>query len=75
MGTDAAIHITHDVLDVGAVTEIVRHPGAGAIATFVGTTRDHTGDRRVLRLEYEAYRRWPTSSFGASRTRCVTGGT
>ena len=56
MGTDAAIHITHDVLDVGAVTEIVRHPGAGAIATFVGTTRDHTGDRRVLRLEYEAYR-------------------
>ena len=56
MGTDAAIHITHDVLDVGAVTEIVRHPGAGAIATFVGMTRDHTGDRRVLRLEYEAYR-------------------
>ena len=56
MGLDAAIHITHDVLDVGAVTEIVRHPGAGAIATFVGTTRDHTGDRRVLRLEYEAYR-------------------
>ena len=56
MGTDAAIHITHDVLDVGAVTELVRHPGAGAIATFVGTTRDHTGNRRVLRLEYEAYR-------------------
>ena len=24
--------------------------------TFVGTTRDHTAGRRVLRLEYEAYR-------------------
>lgn len=56
MKSAETIHVTHDVLDVGAVTELVQHPGAGAIATFVGTTRDHTGDRRVLRLEYEAYR-------------------
>ena len=56
MATPALIHITHDELDPGRVAELVGHPGAGAVVTFVGTTRDHTGDRRVLRLEYEAYR-------------------
>ncbi len=56
MGSAALIHITHDALEPGRAVELVRHPGAGAIVTFVGTTRDHTGDRRVLRLEYEAYR-------------------
>jgi molybdopterin synthase catalytic subunit len=38
----------------------VRHPGAGAVAVFVGIVRDHShgaaGERRaVVRLEYEAY--------------------
>jgi molybdopterin synthase catalytic subunit len=56
MGSAALIHITHDVLVPGRAVELVQNPGAGAIATFVGTTRDHTGDLRVLRLEYEAYR-------------------
>ena len=50
------IAITHNELDVQQVVSHVRHPGAGAIATFVGTTRDNTAGRRVLRLDYEAYR-------------------
>jgi molybdopterin synthase catalytic subunit/molybdopterin converting factor small subunit len=37
-----------------AVTE-VRDAAAGAIATFVGTTRAHSRGREVLHLEYEAY--------------------
>ena len=56
MSSASPIHITHETLEPGKVVELVQHPGAGAIVTFVGTTRDHTGDRRVLRLEYEAYR-------------------
>ena len=56
MDATSPIHITHDALDTGRVVELVQHSGAGAIATFVGTTRDHTGERKVLRLEYEAYR-------------------
>ncbi len=56
MGPTSPIHITHDALEVGVAVGLVQHAGAGAIAIFVGTTRDHTGDRRVLRLEYEAYR-------------------
>ncbi len=34
---------------------LVGDPAAGAIATFVGTTRDHFDGKKVLRLEYEAY--------------------
>ena len=50
------IAITNDELDVQQVVSHVQHPGAGAIATFVGTTRDNTAGRRVLFLDYEAYR-------------------
>ncbi len=50
------ILITHDELDVDEVVSEVAHPGAGAIVTFVGTTRDNTAGRSVIFLEYEAYR-------------------
>ena len=30
-------------------------PDCGAVATFLGTTRDHHEGRRVVRLAYEAY--------------------
>ena len=56
MATPAPVHITHEKLEPGRLVELVQHPSAGAIVTFVGTTRDHTGDRKVLRLDYEAYR-------------------
>ena len=50
------IVITHDELDAGQAVSEVSHPGAGATVTFVGTTRDNTAGRRVLFLDYEAYR-------------------
>ena len=56
MVSTSPILITNEKLRPGKVVELVEHPGAGAIVTFVGTTRDHTGERKVLRLEYEAYR-------------------
>ncbi|HVQ35532.1 MAG TPA: molybdenum cofactor biosynthesis protein MoaE [Candidatus Bathyarchaeia archaeon] len=33
----------------------VRGDGDGAVATFLGTVRDHNAGRKVLHLEYEAY--------------------
>ena len=33
----------------------VADPAAGAIATFIGTTRDHSRGRVVEHLEYDAY--------------------
>ena len=37
------------------VVREVASDGAGAIATFIGTTRAHARGRAVVRLEYEAY--------------------
>jgi molybdopterin synthase catalytic subunit len=42
-------------LSVEDVVGEVRDDAAGAIATFVGTTRAHSRGRDVLHLEYEAY--------------------
>jgi len=50
------ILITDDPLDPEAVTSQVRKDSNGAVVTFLGTTRNVTDDRKVLRLEYEAYR-------------------
>ncbi|KAG8927083.1 Molybdopterin synthase catalytic subunit [Tulasnella sp. 418] len=42
-------------LDHSAITRFVQSDQAGAIAIFLGTTRDSFGGRKVTRLEYEAY--------------------
>jgi molybdopterin synthase catalytic subunit/molybdopterin converting factor small subunit len=47
--------LSADPLSVENVVSEVRDDSAGAIATFVGTTRSHSRGRDVLHLEYEAY--------------------
>jgi molybdopterin synthase catalytic subunit/molybdopterin converting factor small subunit len=42
-------------LSLDAVVDEVRTDDAGAIATFVGTTRNESRGRSVLHLDYEAY--------------------
>lgn len=49
------VAIRSDVLSVDTVTALVRHPGAGALAIFLGTVRDHSEGRVVSALEYSAY--------------------
>ena len=49
------VALTDDPIDLGAVVARVADSGAGAIATFSGTVRDHSRDRDVERLEYEIY--------------------
>lgn len=46
--------VSHPI-DADSVSAAVARAGAGAIVTFIGTTRDHNDGRRVTRLEYEAY--------------------
>jgi MoaE-MoaD fusion protein len=50
-----AFLLSEGPLSLDAVVEEVRSDDAGAIATFVGTTRVHSRGRTVERLEYEAY--------------------
>ncbi|HYD47647.1 MAG TPA: molybdenum cofactor biosynthesis protein MoaE [Terriglobales bacterium] len=47
--------IVEEPIDVEEVIAAVAHPSAGAIVTFIGTTREHNQGRRVTLLEYQAY--------------------
>jgi MoaE-MoaD fusion protein len=47
--------LSAEPLSPDAAVAEVRSDAAGAIATFVGTTRQHSRGRTVLHLEYEAY--------------------
>jgi molybdopterin synthase catalytic subunit len=55
-GEQNFVEIVDDTpLDIKKYTDLVRSPAAGAIATFVGTTRNTFEDKQVLELRYEAY--------------------
>jgi molybdopterin synthase catalytic subunit/molybdopterin converting factor small subunit len=47
--------LTEQPIDVDAVIAEVADERAGAVATFLGTTRSQSRGRTVLHLEYEAY--------------------
>jgi MoaE-MoaD fusion protein len=50
-----AFRLSAEPLSLDAVVDEVRSDAAGAIATFIGTTRVHSRDRTVRHLDYEAY--------------------
>jgi molybdopterin synthase catalytic subunit len=47
--------LSSEPLALDAVIAAVSHAGAGAVATFIGTVRDHNAGQAVTLLEYEAY--------------------
>src|SRR6478735_6390462 len=49
------VRLTREVIEHAAVTELVRSPHCGAVALFLGTVRDLTGDEVTEFLDYEAY--------------------
>jgi molybdopterin synthase catalytic subunit len=50
-----SFRLSGEPLSLDAVVDEVRSDRAGAIATFVGTTRVESRGRTVVQLEYEAY--------------------
>ena len=50
-----AFRLSEEPLELDAVVAEVTDDGAGAIATFLGTTRNESRGRSVLHLDYEAY--------------------
>ncbi len=50
-----AFSVSPGPLDLGEVVRQVSDPAAGAVATFIGTTRTHSRGRTVVHLEYDAY--------------------
>lgn len=49
------IKLLETPLDVGTCVDYVRIPEAGGISVFIGTVRQQTQGRQVIRLEFEAY--------------------
>nr|WKN37935.1 molybdenum cofactor biosynthesis protein MoaE [Tunicatimonas sp. TK19036] len=50
-----SILLTDEKLQVEDALRKVQSDRAGAVDMFLGTVRNHTQDRRVVRLDYEAY--------------------
>ncbi len=49
------IEITKSAIDVQNVIASVVTPESGGIDVFLGTTRNHSNEKKVVMLEYEAY--------------------
>jgi molybdopterin synthase catalytic subunit len=49
------IKIVEDEIDVATLYETVLKDNHGAVITFAGVVRDHSGSKRTSYLEYEAY--------------------
>src|SRR5688572_32760289 len=47
--------VTDQPIDLSELVRYVTDPEAGAIATFIGTTRNNNEGRKVIALDYEAY--------------------
>lgn len=47
--------VTRQSIDLNELVVYVTDPEAGAIATFIGTTRNNNEGRMVIALDYEAY--------------------
>ncbi len=52
---EALVALRTEALSVDEATAHVRHGGAGAVCVFLGTVRDESEGRPVVKLEYEAY--------------------
>jgi molybdopterin synthase catalytic subunit len=54
-GESRRFRVQEEPIDARELERLVSYPGAGAIATFIGTVRDAGRGQPVTHLEYEAY--------------------
>ena len=47
--------VTNRPIDLNDLVRFVTDPEAGAVATFIGTTRNNNEGRKVIALDYEGY--------------------
>lgn len=63
--------ITREPIDMAALARAVEDPGAGAIATFAGATRNETDGREVTGLTYEAYEEMAAAELARVEERAL----
>jgi len=49
------VKLQREELNVAEIMELVTFPNCGAISNFIGITRDNFENKKVIKLEYEAY--------------------
>ncbi len=66
MSADSAcfVDLREAELSVDEAIARVKHPSAGAVCVFLGTVRDHSEGKAVVRLEYEAYATMAVAEMG-----------
>ncbi|MDN3601434.1 molybdenum cofactor biosynthesis protein MoaE [Mucilaginibacter myungsuensis] len=57
------IHISPTPLNIQSCIDLVMSPSCGGIDVFIGTVRDATKGKQVLRLEFEAYEKMAVSEM------------
>ena len=57
------IKINSETLNLSECVDKVLSPQAGGIDVFIGTVRDHTKGKKVIRLEFEAYEKMALSEM------------
>jgi molybdopterin synthase catalytic subunit len=62
------ILLTNSPIDTNALLEAARHPNAGAVVLFLGTTRQFTGASQTVSLDYEAYHEMAERRLGELET-------
>lgn len=65
------IVLTDKPLDITTCINAVMTPAAGGIDAFIGTVRDATKGRRVVRLEFEAYEPMAISEMKKIAEQCM----
>ena len=60
---DTWVCLSHEPLSVSEAFEFVRSNASGAVASFIGTTRDNFDGKKVTSLEYEAYAEMATEEM------------
>ncbi|SDI32376.1 molybdenum cofactor biosynthesis protein MoaE [Chryseobacterium jejuense] len=57
------IRITEDILNITECLSLAQDLSSGGIATFIGTVRNITQNKPVVRLEYECYQSMATKEI------------
>jgi molybdopterin synthase catalytic subunit len=65
------IEITEDSIDTDQVLKSVQSSQAGASVLFVGTTRQYTGGKETLRLDYDCYQEMALKKMESLREQAM----
>lgn len=64
-GAEATPHLTREPISADALLARVADPKAGALVLFLGVVRDHSRERAVMAIDYEAYAAMAEKSLAA----------